>query len=272
MPEHDTVVSCIPIFADNYVWVIHGTTYHRRVAVVDPGDGTAVRDFLDDGDYELRAILITHHHGDHTGGVAVLAGAYGAPVYGPTRDSYGGVVHAVFEHQSLEIAGLDLSIKVMEVPGHTADHVAYATHDSVFCGDALFSAGCGRIIEGNPAQMWRSLRRLALLPPHTRVYCAHEYTLANLRFAAAVEPENPEIIHYREDCNSALRIQRRTVPSTLARELRVNPFLRCEIPAVRLAAERIAGRRLDDAAEVFSILRRWKDEFKPADGPGEGTL
>jgi len=259
-----TAVSCIPIFTDNYVWVIHDRTSPRRVAVVDPGDARPVDNFLVDHGLELRAILVTHHHFDHTGGVWTLARAHGATVYASAGDYCVDATQFSQGDRLLAACGLDLRIGVLGVPGHTMDHVAYLTDDAVFCGDTLFSGGCGRIIEGTAQQMWSSLRALATLPPHTRVYCAHEYTMANLQFAITVEPANPQIRRYRQECARMLKEAGRTVPTTIGRELDVNPFLRCDSPAVLAAAEQRAGRRLGCEVDVLSVLRAWKDEFAPA--------
>lgn len=248
----------LPAFRDNYIWMLAGAA---GAAVVDPGEPAPVQQALKRRRLALTAILLTHHHSDHTGGAALLAGEYGCPVFGPARESIPAVDRPLQEGEFAEIPALGLRFQVCDIPGHTAGHIAFYGHNIVFCGDTLFSAGCGRLFEGSPAQMSRSLDKLASLPDTTAVCCGHEYTLANLKFAAQVEPANREIVEYAEQ--AAARRQRGlpTLPSTLERECRVNPFLRCREPAVIEAAERHAGHALRDAVEVFTTIRNWKDQF-----------
>jgi len=253
----------IPAFADNYVWLLREG---RAAVVVDPGDADPVADFLEREGLELAAILATHHHGDHVAGIEALVARRRVPVYGPANEAIPARTHAVRDGERVLLGELGLELDVLDVPGHTAGHVAYngRLQDGavLFCGDTLFAAGCGRLFEGTPAAMWASLRKLASLEPATRVYCAHEYTLANLRFAAAVEPGS-EALKARAARDAALR-QRGlpTVPSTIADELATNPFLRAREPAVRAAAEAHAGRRLDDDVAVFAELRAWKNGYR----------
>jgi hydroxyacylglutathione hydrolase len=247
----------IPAFADNYIWLlVHGA----QAAVVDPGDAAPVQRVLLAQQLELAAILVTHRHGDHVGGVTELA-AGGVPVYGPAGEPIPGRTQALREGDAIEVLGQRL--QVLDVPGHTRGHIAYyspALH-ALFCGDTLFAAGCGRLFEGTPAQMAASLAKLAALPGATRVYCAHEYTLGNLRFARAVEPDNAAVLEREARC-TALRAQALpTVPSTLAEELDSNPFLRCDEPAVRSAAERIEAGAGTSAVACFAALRAWKNRF-----------
>ena len=250
----------IPAFADNYVWLLREG---RAAVVVDPGDAAPVQAYLDREELDLAAIVATHHHGDHVGGVEALVARRHVPVYGPARESIPARTRALREGDAVVLDALGLELLVLDVPGHTAGHIAYtgrvADAPALFCGDTLFAAGCGRIFEGTPATMWTSLQKLAALDPATRVFCAHEYTLANLRFAAAVEPANVALAQRRVR-DAALRERGQpTVPSTIADELATNPFLRAGEPAVRAAAEAHAGRRLDGEVAVFTELRAWKN-------------
>jgi hydroxyacylglutathione hydrolase len=250
----------IPAFADNYVWLLREG---RAAVVVDPGDAAPVQAYLDREGLDLAAIVATHHHGDHVGGIEALVARWHAPVYGPAREAIPARTRALGEGDRVVLGELGLELCVLDVPGHTAGHVAYtgrvADVPVLFCGDTLFAGGCGRIFEGTPATLWTSLAKLAALEPATRVFCAHEYTLANLRFAAAVEPANAALAQ-RQARDAALRERGRpTVPSTIADELATNPFLRAGEPAVRAAAEAHAGRPLDGDVAVFAELRAWKN-------------
>jgi hydroxyacylglutathione hydrolase len=255
-------VSPVRAFSDNYIWLIRAPRDPATVAVVDPGDARPVEAVLEQHGLALRAILVTHHHGDHVGGVRELAARHAAAVWGPARETLPCEFQPVDDGDAVHIEHLGLDFSVMAVPGHTLGHIAYAGHDALFCGDTLFSAGCGRLFEGTPAQMLGSLDRLAELPDATRVYCAHEYTLSNLRFAAAADPDNADV-HTALAAVSELRSRDEiTLPSTLERERRINPFLRCREPALQASAERHAGHALGSAAEVFAAVRQWKDGFR----------
>ncbi len=251
----------VAAFADNYIWLIRGTAADR-VAIVDPGDADAVLAALAALALVPEAILCTHHHGDHVGGNAELTARYHIPVYGPAHERIPGLTHALHDGARVTLDELGLEFRVLEVPGHTAGHIAYYGSGMLFCGDTLFGAGCGRLFEGTPAQLFASLARLAALPAATAVYCAHEYTLGNLAFALAVEPAN-DAVHAR---HAAAREQRAadapTLPSSIGLELATNPFLRCDAAGVRAAAESHAGRQLPTALDVFTELRRWKDGFQ----------
>ncbi len=253
-------VTPVRAFRDNYIWLIHGRN-RRHVAVVDPGDAAPVEKALADGGLALEAVLVTHHHADHTGGIEALVAARDVPVWGPENERTPALTVPLAGGDRVELEGLGLSFEVLDVPGHTAGHIAYHGHGALFCGDTLFSAGCGRLFEGTPAQMLASLDALSALPDDTRVYCAHEYTLSNLRFAQAVEPENPAVADYVGRAERMRHADEPTLPSTLALERQVNPFLRCDEPAVREAARRRAGIPLGSRDEVFAAVRRWKDEF-----------
>jgi hydroxyacylglutathione hydrolase len=245
-------------FQDNYIWLLQSG---RFAAAVDPGDDEPVREHLSRHGLELSAILLTHHHPDHVGGVADLAARHALPVFAPAAEAIAGTTVPVRDGNTVEVPGVGLQLRVVEVPGHTRGHVAYYGANVLFCGDTLFGCGCGRLFEGTAAQMWESLSMLARLPPETKVYCAHEYTQANIRFALAVEPDN-DGLKARARTVAALRAEGRpSVPSTLAEELATNPFLRCREPAVAAAAARRRGTPLAGAAEVFAVLREWKNNF-----------
>ncbi len=248
-------------FEDNYIWLIRGKS-PSHVAIVDPGDAGPVLEALEKQRLKPVAILCTHHHDDHVGGVDELLRHYSIPVYGPARERIAGLTHKVGEGDHVGLADLDVELSVLDVPGHTAGHVAYVGGGLLFCGDTLFSAGCGRLLGGTAEQMHASLSRLAALPETTRVYCAHEYTEANLRFALAVEPDNADSRAYRDQARVLRQQNLPTLPSTIGLERRVNPFLRTAQPGVRQAAEKQAGQALASEAEVFAVLRRWKDGFR----------
>lgn len=251
----------IPAFRDNYIWMIRGVGTPRSVAVVDPGDARPVLDRLSAEGLRLEAILATHHHADHVGGIAALVTATGARVVGPGRERMPVDCERVGDGAVVRLPALRLEFQVMDVPGHTAGHIAFAGHGALFCGDTLFSAGCGRLFEGTPRQMLASLDRLAELPGETRVYCGHEYTEANLRFAHAVEPANSAIMDYVKRAAAIRAEGLPTLPSTLELEKRVNPFLRTRHEDVKSAAEGRAGRMLSTPVAVFTEVRSWKDTF-----------
>jgi hydroxyacylglutathione hydrolase len=255
-------VSPVRAFSDNYLWLIRAPNDVRRAAVVDPGDARPVEAALEQQGLALGAILVTHHHPDHVGGVQALAARHGAGVYGPARERMPCEVRPLDDGDIASLEDLGLEFRVMAVPGHTLGHVAYHGHGALFCGDTLFSAGCGRLFEGTPGQMLGSLDRIAALPDDTRIYCAHEYTLANLRFAAAVEPGNADILETLEAVRELRARDGITLPTTLGRERRINPFLRCREPAVRAAAEAHAGTVLPGPVDVFAVIRAWKDGFR----------
>lgn len=254
-------LSALPAFADNYIWMLHDGT---QAVVVDPGDAAPVLQALQAEGLQLAGILVTHHHPDHVGGVDALRAHLHGPVWGPARETMPQPCTPLRDGQVITVLGA--RFQVMDVPGHTAGHIAYFELDNddaplLFCGDTLFSAGCGRIFEGTPAQMHHSLSRLAALPGRTRVCCTHEYTLANLKFAAAVEPGNRERAQYQAQC-STLRAQGLpTLPSSIALERQINPFLRCDAPEV-VAAARSQGAEENDAVTVLAALREWKNRYR----------
>jgi hydroxyacylglutathione hydrolase len=251
-------VTPVPAFSDNYLWLLHNG---RHAAVVDPGDAAPVQAALDRMGLTLAAILITHHHGDHVGGLPALLARHDVPVYGPAGEDIRGVTQRLNEGDAVSIPALDARFRVLDVPGHTSGHIAYAGHGMLFCGDTLFGCGCGRLFEGTPQQMTASLSKLAALPGDTKVYCAHEYTLANIRFAEAVEPDNAALIARKaRDMKSRDNLEP-TLPTTIAEELATNPFLRWDSPAVKASAERHAGHVLTEPAAIFACLREWKNTF-----------
>jgi hydroxyacylglutathione hydrolase len=254
-------VTPVRAFADNYIWLIHSPRDSRKVVAVDPGDAAPVADALATRGLELQAILLTHHHSDHVGGVVQLLQQYAVPTLGPANETVPGRPTLLREGDVVDLPHLGLRFEVLDVPGHTAGHIAYVGHGAVFCGDTLFSAGCGRLFEGTPEQMSASLAKLASLPDDTAVYCAHEYTISNLLFSLAVEPDNTEARTYLEECRARRARDEATVPSNIGRERNVNPFLRCHRETVKQAAEARAGRALNPT-EVFAVIRAWKDGFR----------
>jgi len=251
-------VEPIHAFNDNYIWCIRD---HNAAAVVDPGDANPVLEYLATEKLRLTAILATHHHADHVGGIPALLAAHPVRVFAPFDDRIEAVSDRVADGDVAELPDFGIALRVIEIPGHTRTHVAYYGANLLFCGDTLFGCGCGRLFEGTPLQMHASLARLAALPDDTRVYCGHEYTLSNLRFGRAVDPENPLLRAWEQEATEQRRINRPTLPSLLAREKRANPFLRCGEPAVAAAARREAGAALAGPVEVFAVLREWKNRF-----------
>ena len=250
-------VTPIPAFTDNYIWCLHNGS---QAVVVDPGDAAPVLAFCEKNGLTLSAILITHHHRDHTGGITALAEAIDdLPVIGPRGGHISGITKSVAQGDMVKLPAVGCEFSVIEVPGHTLDHIAFYGHNALFCGDTLFAAGCGRLFEGTPGQMHRSLNKIKRLPPDTAIYCTHEYTLANVKFALAVDPENEQLMAYSEWVNTTRANDLPTLPSDLATQRKVNPFLRCDDPAVVKNVSQYANAELSDEIAVFTQLRKWKD-------------
>ncbi|WP_223505286.1 hydroxyacylglutathione hydrolase [Pseudomonas sp. GL-RE-29] len=252
-------ITALPAFTDNYIWLLQDTDA-QRCAVVDPGDAAPVQAWLAaNPQWTLSDILITHHHHDHVGGVEQLKKATNAKVYGPASETIPARDVALKDNDSINVLGHDFEI--IAVPGHTLGHIAYYHPDLLFCGDTLFAAGCGRLFEGTPQQMYTSLSRLAALPEETKVYCTHEYTLSNLRFAVAVEPGNPDTLERLADVTRQRETGTITLPSTIALEKRTNPFLRTRETSVKEKADERTGTDNSAPDIVFAALRAWKDKF-----------
>ncbi len=254
-------IEAIPILQDNYVWTLHNG---RSAILVDPGEAGPILAWLRERNMTASAILVTHHHHDHVGGIAELLAHAPIPVYGRAR----GAVRSrpVSESETLDFPDIGLNIKVIETPGHTLDHVCYVARNGsgqpphLFCGDTLFSCGCGRLFEGTPAEMYASLTRLAQLPDDTQVCCAHEYTLANIAFALEVEPDNPALLARHAQ---ALALRKRgvaTLPVSMALERSTNPFLRSDLTNLVEAASQHVNTRLKPGPQTFAAIRAWKDE------------
>ena len=250
-------ITAIPALKDNYIWAIHND---QRTAIVDPGESAPVLEFLNAHNLQLDSILCTHRHADHIGGIAGLLEVYSVPVYGRRHPNNPHITNDLREGDRLELDTLGIAFDIIEVPGHLNDHIAYIAPEILFCGDVLFGAGCGRNFEGTPAQLHHSLQRLALLPGDTLVYCAHEYTIANLRFALACEPGNPELQQRMTAAQKLRATNLPTLPSTIALEKTTNPFLRCTQTEI---IGTLQQRGLTDISElgIFTALRAWKNHF-----------
>ena len=248
----------VEAFDDNYIWVIEENS--GEVAVVDPGDAAPVLAYLQATSQKVAAILITHHHYDHVGGIAALKAKFPQTVvYGPQNEAIQGLDHRLQAGDAVAIPGMRYRPEVMDVPGHTAGHIAYFGEGALFCGDTLFACGCGRVFDGSMSQLHHSLMAIAALPVETLAYCAHEYTLDNIGFARWVEPDNADLIERQLQAQATREQGLPTVPSTIDIELRTNPFMRSHVQGVIEAAERYTGASLVSAEDVFTVLRQWKD-------------
>lgn len=251
-------ISAIPAFGDNYIWLL--TAQGQACAVVDPGDEEPVLEVLEQHDLDLKYILLTHHHYDHTGGVAALLERYEATVFGPDDERMPYVNRVCRDDDEIQLPELGVDFRVLEVPAHTRSHIAYYGENALFSGDTLFSLGCGRFFEGTPADMQKSLDKLAALPPDTNNYCAHEYTQANCTFALEVEPGNASLQARSKEIDRLRSRGEITLPSTIRDELEANPFLRTRENSVIEAA-----RKIDPGASAgvstMAVIRAWKDRF-----------
>lgn len=249
----------IPTLKDNYVWIIINEP-QRSALVVDPGEALPVIHYLKQHQLALHGVLITHHHWDHTNGVSELIQHYPAPVFASVRCNIPNITQQLVDHQSIH---LDLfpPFQVIDIPGHTLDHIAYYASGILFCGDTLFSVGCGRVFEGTAEQLYTSLQKIMALPDDTKIYCAHEYTLNNLHFAQKVEPENLKIDQHMRAVTALRKNNAPSLPSLLKIEKEINPFLRCHIPSVIQSVEQYSGRHLQQIVDIFRELRKWKDVF-----------
>ncbi|MBM3358451.1 MAG: hydroxyacylglutathione hydrolase [Betaproteobacteria bacterium] len=256
MSPHEVVA--LRAFSDNYIWTVRDASC---AAVVDPGDAQPVLDYLRAERLELAAILNTHHHADHVGGNAALLARYRVPVYGPHDERIREVTHPLRDGERMKLPHFGIEFDVLEIPGHTRTHIAFFGGGMLFCGDTLFAAGCGRLFEGTPAQMHASLSKLMRLPDTTAVYCGHEYTLSNIRFAKAADPDNRALRELEARAQRQREQDLPTLPSNIAQEKATNPFVRCSETAVVATASRYAGKALQDPVAVLGAIREWKNQF-----------
>lgn len=253
-------VLAIPALNDNYIWtIVHSK--NRKAVIVDPGESEPVFDLFKQQNLTLTAILITHHHWDHTNGIQRIIEKYPVPIYGPLKDKIPLCNHTLNDQDTVELPDAELTFQVLEIPGHTIGHIAYCGHQCVYTGDTLFTGGCGRIFEGSPNQFYHSLTKLASLDPQTKVYCGHEYTDKNLQFAEMVEPNNPKLKRRIIKTQQKLNQNQPTPPSTIQLELETNPFLRCHQKNIQQRVQEYCGYPLANIVDVFAILRCWKNEF-----------
>lgn len=258
MPADKINITAIEAFDDNYIWLL--SAGGKDCAVVDPGDADPVLEVLERQGLNLSYILLTHHHYDHTGGVQELLEHYGATVFGPADERIPFVHRVCREGDEVQLADLNVKLKVLEVPAHTRSHIAFYTQDILFCGDTLFSLGCGRFFEGTASDMQKSLDKLAALPADTKVYCAHEYTQANCAFALTVEPANAALQTRALEIDRLRAADKITLPSRLGDELAANPFLRTRADGVVEAARKFDPDATPGTA-TMAIIRAWKDRF-----------
>jgi hydroxyacylglutathione hydrolase len=251
-------IHCVPVLSDNDVWLIEGVD--GATVIVDAGDAAPVIEAIEGLGLEPAGMIVTHHHADHVQGLSALRSRYPVPVYGPDSCRRYGVDHVVGDGGRFEVPSVG-HFDVMATPGHTQDHLSYRIAGHLFCGDTLFTGGCGRLFEGTAAQMLHSLDRIAELDEATEIHCGHEYTTDSLRFAAHVEPDNPDIAARVQEVAACRERNEPTASASLALEKKTNPFLRLRVPALRSAIEAYAGEALADDTEAFAMLRHWKDDF-----------
>ena len=254
-------IDVIKAFDDNYIWVLKN---QQHIALVDPGDANVCLDYINANNLVLTDILITHHHHDHIGGIETLLSHAQSKnqtvdVYSPAINDISGTTNALNGSEIITLKHIDVSFEVIDVPGHTLGHIAYYNQDILLCGDTLFSGGCGRMFEGTPEQMTTSLAKLSQLDDHTRVYCTHEYTLANLHFALMVDPNNVDLMSYFNQVNELRELGKITLPSTIGLEKRINPFLRCHEANIQQAASEYSNKTITDNITAFAAIRQWKD-------------
>ncbi|WP_292993850.1 hydroxyacylglutathione hydrolase [Nitrosomonas sp.] len=251
----------IHAFSDNYIWVIHNQTH---AAVIDPGIASPVIEYLLSKKLQLSAILITHHHHDHTGGNTELLQSFDVPVYGPHNESIATVSHPLREGDQVNLEKMSLNLMIIDTPGHTRGHIAYYgsnPFNMVFCGDTLFACGCGRVFEGTAQQMYQSLQKLSQLPSDTLIFCTHEYTLGNIQFAKVVDPKNAKLIEFEIAAQELRNRNIPTIPTTLILERKINPFIRCDQREIIASAQNYSEKSLPGPIEVFTVLREWKNNF-----------
>ncbi|MCK5901983.1 MAG: hydroxyacylglutathione hydrolase [Cocleimonas sp.] len=254
-----STVLTVPAFSDNYIWLLCDDR-QKYAVIIDPGDAQPVLKQLVKYKIEPLALLITHHHHDHVGGIAALLQKYPhIPVYGPKNEQIPHCTHALVEGDRIHLEKIGITLSVLDTAGHTAGHIVYYGDKKLFCGDTLFVSGCGRVFDGTLHDLYQSLEKIAKLPPDTQIYCAHEYTLDNIGFAKWVEEDNMDLIAHEKRCQALIDNDKATVPSLLSNELKTNPFLRCHEPTVIEKAERFMGKPLTMPSEVFSAIRQWKD-------------
>ena len=262
--SHNTV-SAINAFSDNYIWAI-GSNKNDFITLVDPGDAKVCIDFIEKNNKILTDILITHHHADHVGGINELVQygqqkSWSITIHGPANETIPHRNVALVENDTVTLPELELTLNVIDLPGHTLGHIAFSSEEYLFCGDTLFSGGCGRLFEGTPQQMHDSLGKLSHLSPNTLVFCAHEYTAANLHFALTVDPENSELINYFNQVTQLREQGVATIPTTIGLEKQINPFLRCQEVALQQSASDYNNQKVALGVDTFSVIRQWKNNF-----------
>jgi len=260
-----STITAIKAFSDNYIWSI-GTTKNSNIALVDPGDAQVCIDYINTHQLTLNSILITHHHADHTGGINALVDfckekSWPLTIYGPANEHIPQRDIPLVEDDVIELKEVDIKLTVIELPGHTTGHIAYVDEHYLFCGDTLFSGGCGRLFEGTAKQMYQSLNKLSCLSEDIQVFCAHEYTAANLAFALTVDPENIDLINYFNQVTNLRAQNKATIPSSIGLEKNINPFLRCQFSPLQQSAEHYTNGKVALGVDTFTVIRDWKNNF-----------